>query len=124
MSISLLPLLPSPTAVARPSTVAASRRAPLLARLGPQREPGLTALGLGLLALTSSVHPLWTVPSIGLSVGAIAVAVPALLRAGERRQGAVGAAAALLALAIASVTVPATLEGAAAVLAWIGSLRP
>ena len=117
-------MLPSPTAVARPSAVAASRRAPRLARLGPPREPGLAALGLGLLALTSSVHPLWTVPSIGLAVGAIAVAVLALLRAGERRQGALGAAAALLALAIASVTVPATLEGAAAVLAWIGSLRP
>ncbi|MCM6762390.1 hypothetical protein NB037_08160 [Rathayibacter sp. ZW T2_19] len=124
MSISVLSLLPSPTAVARPSAVAPSRRARLLTRLGPPREPGLTALGLGLLALTSSVHPLWTVPSIGIAAGAIAAAVVALLRAGERRQGAIGAAAALLALAIASVTVPATLEGAVAVLAWIGSLRP
>jgi len=143
MSISVLPLLPSPaplgpaplgpaplspaspsSAAARPSAVARLRRAPLLARLGPPREPGLAALGLGLLALTSSVHPLWAVGSIGLAVGAIGVAVLALLRTGERRQGAVGATAALLALAVASVTVPATLEGAGAVLAWIGSLRP
>ncbi|QHC67730.1 hypothetical protein GSU68_14925 [Rathayibacter sp. VKM Ac-2759] len=88
------------------------------------REPGLPALALGLLTLTSAVHPLWALPSVGVGVVGAVLAVAALLQRGERRQGALGLASALLGLAIASVTVPAALGGAVAMLTWFAALRP
>lgn len=118
MSISALAPAPPPSSAAAPA-------APVVApepRLQP-REPGLTALALGLLALTSSVHPLWVLASVVLAIAGAGAGLLALAHPGERRWGAIGLAAAVLAAAVASVTLPAVLQGAAEVLGLIGRLR-
>lgn len=113
-----VPVLPVP----RPR--AERRRLPLgRVRPGPPSDSGLVALTLGLLALTSSVHPLWALLSIAFAVAGGGAALRALPRRGERRAAAVGLAAAVLALAVASVTVPAFLDGAGRLLAWVAGLR-
>jgi len=124
MSITLLPLVPSSATSSPPARPSFLRSAVLARRLRSPREPGLTAVALGLLALTSAVHPVWALPSVGVAAAALVVAVAALLRPGERRLGAAGAAAAVLALAVATVTVPATLRGVGDLLGWIAGLRP
>ena len=124
MPLTLLPLAPFPATSCRPAEPSPVRSAVLFRRLRSPREPGLAAVALGLLALTSAVHPVWALPSVGVAAAALVVAVAALLRPGERRLGAAGAAAAVLALAVATVTVPATLRGAGDLLGWIAGLRP
>ncbi|MWV51162.1 hypothetical protein GRS96_17985 [Rathayibacter sp. VKM Ac-2803] len=119
MSILLLApaaVLPPPPALDRPPVARLRRRSP--------REPGLAALALGLLAVTSAVHPLWALPSVGIGVAGVVVGAVALLHRGERRSGAVGLVCALLGLAVASVTVPASIGGAAEVLVWLAAQRP
>ncbi|WP_201787613.1 hypothetical protein, partial [Rathayibacter tanaceti] len=55
-------LLPSSgTALAAHSPSWRARRRPWGDR---PREPGLAALALGMLALVSSVHPIWAVPAV------------------------------------------------------------
>ncbi|KQQ05431.1 MULTISPECIES: hypothetical protein [unclassified Rathayibacter] len=112
LSLAPDPLLPPPRSTASPAT----GRMP--------QEPGLAALTLGLLALVSAVHPLWALPSVGFGVAGAILGIVALLHRGERRRGAVGLLCALLGLAIASVTVPAAIGGAAEVLTWLAALRP
>lgn len=116
-------------ASAAPVSSSASGSAPGPARLGAPRshtwsgEPGLLALALGLLALTCSLHPVWSLAAVGLAPAATALGALALGRPSEWRLGAIGAASALLALVVASVTVPATARAAAAVLGWLLGLR-
>ncbi|SMH28896.1 hypothetical protein SAMN06295885_0244 [Rathayibacter oskolensis] len=119
MSITAL----SPPPVLEPAAPTAGPPSRVLRR-PPTREPGLTAVALGLLALTSAVHPLWVLASAGLALAGAVHGVVALMRPGERRWGAVGLTSAVLAFAVASVTVPAALRGAAAALAWVAALRP
>ncbi|PPF17715.1 hypothetical protein, partial [Rathayibacter sp. AY1A7] len=87
-------------------------------------EPGLAALALGLLALASSVHPLWALPAVAVAVAAVIASVRALRRAGERRSAVAGLACAALALLVCTVTAPASVRAGLAVLAWITALRP
>ncbi|PPG89443.1 hypothetical protein C5C39_11900 [Rathayibacter sp. AY1F3] len=87
-------------------------------------EPGLAAVALGLLALASSVHPLWALPAVAVAVAAVIASVRALRWAGERRSAVAGLACAALALLICSVTAPASVRAGLAVLAWITALRP
>ncbi|WP_146077277.1 hypothetical protein [Rathayibacter tritici] len=88
------------------------------------QEPGLTALALGLLALASSVHPLWALPAVAVAAVAAALSARALRWAGERRNAVVGLACAALALLVCSVTAPAAARAGLAVLAWIADSRP
>ncbi|MWV75102.1 hypothetical protein [Rathayibacter rathayi] len=88
------------------------------------REPGLTALALGLLALASSVHPFWALPAVAIAAAAAALSVRALRWAGERRSAVVGFACAGLALLVCSVTAPAAARAGLAVLTWIADARP
>ncbi|WKK72202.1 hypothetical protein Q0F99_04120 [Rathayibacter oskolensis] len=81
-------LSPAPVAVPPPPRAA---RPPTPGRW--PREPGLPALALGLLTLTSAVHPLWALPSVGVGVVGAVLGVAALLQRGERRQGRSGSSA-------------------------------
>ena len=118
MSITTLsPSLPLP--------VAPAPRAPLVPRERERRpgDPGLVALALGLLALTSSLHPLWVLASVVFGIAGAGAGLRALARPGERLRGAIGLAAAALGLAVASVTLPATLEVGASLLGLLAALR-
>ncbi|PPI56524.1 hypothetical protein C5D35_01555 [Rathayibacter toxicus] len=87
------------------------------------REAGLVTFALGLLSLTCSMHPLWLVPGVAFALAAMGTGVRALVSRGERRFGALGILAAVLALAVSSVTVPLTLQGAWCVVQWFDGLR-
>ncbi|QHC71347.1 hypothetical protein [Rathayibacter sp. VKM Ac-2801] len=113
-------LLPPP-APADPAHPWPSRRHPPARR---PREPGLAALALGLLALASSVHPLWALPAVAVAASAVIASVRALRWTGERRSAVVGLACAALALLVCSVTAPAAVRAGLAALAWIAALRP
>lgn len=118
MSISVLaPSLPrpnSPAPAASGSTTSRERR---------PREPGLAALAVGLLALVSSLHPLWVLASVVLAVAGAGAGLRALLEPGERRFGAIGLIAAVAGLAVASVTLPATLDAVAALVGVVARMR-
>jgi len=86
-------------------------------------ETGLVALALGLLALACAVHPLWTLPSLGLALLGGVAGVRAVLRRGHRRLGLAGLAAAALALVVAGVTVPLTLRACVELLLFVARLR-
>lgn len=116
MAISILPFSPGRTPATRPSP----RRTPH----GRSHEPGLVALALGVLALASSVHPLWSVPAIAVAVVAGAAAARALPCRGERRPAAAGLACAALALLVCSITAPAAVGAGFALLGWLAALRP
>ncbi|MHC2185727.1 hypothetical protein ACVLV4_001369 [Rathayibacter agropyri] len=120
MAISTLPSRPSRTSAARPSSWRTRRHPPH----GRSREPGLVALALGVLALASSVHPLWSVPAIAVAVVAGAAAARALPCRGERRPAAAGLVCAALALLVCSVTAPAAVGAGLALLGWLAALRP
>ncbi|PPI26394.1 hypothetical protein [Rathayibacter sp. AY1B5] len=112
----LPPPAPAGSGLPRPPRLHPSARRPY--------EPGLAALALGLLALASSVHPLWALPAVAVAVVAVTASVRALRWSGERRSAVAGLACAALALLVCSVTAPASVRAGLAVLAWIASLRP
>ncbi|MBF4461395.1 MULTISPECIES: hypothetical protein [unclassified Rathayibacter] len=114
------------------SIVSFLSRRPSLPDPAPPREPpitrspdtGLAAFALGLLALTCSVHPVWAIAAVGLAIVALVPGLRAVAHVDQRRHGALGLAAALLALALASVTVPAVLAAMLGVVGWAAELRP